>query len=484
MIEGASELRNIKREERRIKLKLQVAVTDLPQCRRDLAVEVAADVVKAEYEKAYEALARQAQLPGFRPGRVPPGVIKQRFAKEAKDQVVEKLLQPALMEALGSHGLDAVGQAHLDDLSVSEGEPMKFKISLEVAPEFELKKYKGLRVAKRIARVTDEDVDRVVEHFRERAAEFIPVEGRPAQNGDFVSVNLVGKYVEPKEEEDLKADDVQIEIEGEGVHPAFNENLRGVKAGDTREFRVEYPEDFSSPGLAGKTLDFTATVVAVRQKELPELDDDLARDLGEYQDLQDLRHKIRMNLGATAEVQANNRLIENLLRRLLRGYDFDVPLSMVEQQATERVQQLAQELMRNGVSQQTIEAMNWNGPIHEARLRAINDVRLGFIASKIAEAEGIRVTETEVDTEVLKLAAMRGEEPAQLKARLTKENALSSIENTLRYQKVLGVILRHAEITVEEISEDQKTEQAQSEAAEAAEAEDQSQSASRLAEQS
>src|SRR4030095_5230624 len=157
------------------------------------------------------------------------------------------------------------------------------------------------KLTKRVERVTDEDVEGVLERFRQSAAEFVPVEDRPSRDGDFVSVNLVGKYVEPPEEEDLKSDDVQIEIGEKNVQSEFSENLRGVKAGDVREFRVEYPDDFSSEGLACKTLDFTATVVAVREKEAPELDDEFARDFGDYENLQQLRDRIRENLKASAE---------------------------------------------------------------------------------------------------------------------------------------------------------------------------------------
>src|SRR5262249_24989353 len=148
---------------------------------------------------------RYAKVPGFRPGRVPRGVIKQRFAKEVKDEVIGKLLPHALEHAITDHKLHVVGNPHIDDISVNEGEPMRFKATVEVLPEFELKEYKGLKLAKRVARVTDEDVENALERFRESAAEFVPVEDRPSQDGDFVSVNLVGKYVEPQEEEDLKA---------------------------------------------------------------------------------------------------------------------------------------------------------------------------------------------------------------------------------------------------------------------------------------
>ncbi|HEX2488942.1 MAG TPA: trigger factor [Blastocatellia bacterium] len=447
-------------------MKLQVAVADLSQCRKDLTVEVPAEEVKAAFEKAYDAYARYVKMPGFRPGRAPRAVVKQRFTKEAKDEVVKNLVQHALEHVVSDHNLHVVGAPSIDDLSVSEDEPMRFKATVEVLPEFELKEYKGLTLTKRVERVTDEDVENVLERFRQSAAEFVPVEDRPSQDGDFVSVNLVGKYIEPPEEEDLKSDDVQIEIGAKNVQAEFNENLRSVKADDVREFRVKYPDDFSSEGLAGKTLEFTATVVAVREKEPPELDDEFARDFGDYENLQQLRDKIRENLVATAEGRAESRLRDETVNRILEDYEFEVPPSLVEPQAIERTREFAYMLMRNGVPPQTIKEIDWEERMNEARPQAARDLRLSFVLDKIGAAEKLQISPTEVEAEIERMVQMAqmermsGETADQLRARLTKDDSLSSIENRLRYQKALEAVVNHAQITVEEFTEDQN--QAQS----------------------
>ncbi len=438
---------------------MQVAVADLSQCRKDLTVEVPVEEVKAAFDKAYDAYARYVKIPGFRPGRAPRGVVKQRFAKEAKEEVVKNLVQHALEHAVADHNLHIVGHPQIDDISVSEDEPMRFKATLEVMPEFELKEYKGLTLTKRIELVTDKDIDNVLERFRESSAEFVPVEDRPSQDGDFVSVNLVGKYVEPPEEEDLKSDDVQIEIGGSNVQSEFNENLRGVKANEVREFRVKYPDDFSSKGLAGKTIDFTANVVAIREKEAPALDDDFARDFGDYENLQQLRDKIRENLAETAEGRAESRLRDDAVKRIMEDYDFELPPALVEPQAAERTREFAYMLLRNGVPAQTIREMNWEERMNEARPQAERDLRLSMVLFKIGDAENIEINSQEIDEEIERMVQMAqmegGAEPAdQLKARLTKDDSLSSIENRLRYQKAVETIVNHAQVTVEEIVEE------------------------------
>ena len=434
-------------------MKLEVAVADVSQAKKDLTIEIAADEVKAEFEKTYDTYARHVKVPGFRPGRVPRGLVKQRFGKEVKDEVVRRLLPHALEHAIVDHKLRVIGEPLIENISINEGEALKFTASVEILPEFELKDYKGLKATKHVRRITDEDIERVVESWRENAAEFVPVEDRPSQDGDFVSVNLKGKYVEPQEQEDLKADDVQIEIGSKGVQPEFNENLKGVRAGDVREFRVIYPEDFSSQGLAGKTLDFTAEVVAVRIRELPELDDDFARQFGEYGSIQEMRDKVRENLMREAEEQADHRLRDEMLDQILNSYDFEVPSALVKQRTNERVQELAYLMLRSGVSPESIRSMNWERQTEAARVQAVRDVRSFLVVGRISDTEGIKISEEEIDKEIERTAMATGEPFARLKDRLTKDKALSSIENRLIYQKALDAIINSAEVTVEELTE-------------------------------
>lgn len=444
-------------EERCIKLKLEVVVTDVSQVRKDLEVEVPAEEVKAEYEKAYDAYARYAKVPGFRPGRVPRGVVKQRFSKEVKDEVIGQLLPHALQHAIVDNKLRFIGEPHITELSVSEGEPLKFKAGIEVMPEVELKEYKGLKVTKRVARVTDEDVERVIENWRENAPEFVPIEDRPSQDGDFVQANLIGKYLDPQaahEHEDLKAEGADIELGGQHTPPEFTENLRGVKADDVREFRVAYPEDFESKGLAGKTLDFTATILAVRRKELPELNDDFAKDFGDYETMQEMRDKVREALVKNAEGHADAALRDQLVQQIVDEYDFEVPPSLVNQQMMERLNEMASYLLRSGVPEQVVKKMNWESQLDSVRAQALREARTAMVISRIGETEGIEVGKDEIDAEMERAAAAEGETLERLKARLTSEEAISSIEssieNRLRFRKTLDAIVGKAEITVEE----------------------------------
>ncbi len=453
-------------------MKTQVALVDVSEVKKDLTIEIDAVEVKAEFEKAYEAYARHAKVPGFRQGKIPRYLVKQRFANDVRQEVLSRLLPHALGHALEDHKLNVVGEPQITDLKFDEDTPLSFKVSVEVIPNFELQEYKSLKAVKRVRQVTEEDIEKIIERWRENSAEFVTVEDRPAQTGDFVSVNLIGKYVVAEgatPEEDLKADDVQIELGAVGVQLEFNEHLVNAKEGEVREFRVAYPEDFTSQGLAGKTLDFTATVVAVRQKELPELNDEFVQQFGqEFETLEQLRERVREDMTKSAEREAAVRLRDELVEQVLDAYEFQVPDVLVEQQAKDRIQNFAYQLSQSGLPKEVAQTINWEERFGEARLMAVRDVRAALVIGRIGSAEKIHVTSDEIDLEIARMAYGMKLLPQQLKARLTKEDELPSIENWLRYGKAVDVIINHAEITVEEVSAAQLAVEAQAKQAAAA----------------
>ncbi len=438
-------------------MSLKVAIAETTQCKKDLTIEVPAEEVQQHFAKAYQAYARQARIPGFRPGRAPLTVVKQRFKKEVQKEVLGKLLPQAIEHAITDNKLHIVGSAEISDVSWNEGEPLRFKLTVEVLPEFELKEYKGLKVTRRVARVTEEKIDQVVEQLRHRVAQLVPVEDRPSADGDFVSVNLVGHYLEPEEKEDFKADNVFFHLGVPSEQPEFTENLRGAKPGDVRQFRVKYPEGFSNQQLAGKTLDFTATVVAVRRKELPELDDDFAREVSDCQTLQELREQVRKDLQRQFEHQAEIQLRADLLEQLCNSYDFPVPESLVEEQTQNRLRDLADLALRHGVSPEELKQLDWTEQQARERRRAVSDVRGAVIMGRIAKAEGIEVSPAEIEAEIERLAAATHEPVEAVRARLTKDRGLASIEHRLRYKKALDIVVQNAEVTTEEIAENQES---------------------------
>ncbi len=447
-------------------MNLQVAVANLTDCLKELTLEIGVDDVQTEYDKAYETYARHAKVPGFRQGKVPKAVVKQRFAKDIKGEVINQLVPHALGHAMEEQKLRVIGSPEVnpDEIVLVEGATLKFTARVTVVPDYELKNYSGLKLTKRVARIKDESVEIVMADLRDRAAQLVPVEDRPSQTGDFVSVNLVGKFIAPVEEEDLTTEDLVIELGGEGVQTDFNEHLSGLKEGEVKNFTVVYPADFPSQGLAGKTLEFTATINSVKFKELPELDDDFAQEIAEeykeeYQTLAAMRERIRENLQERAEQDAEIGLRDDLLEAIAKEYDFTLPEPLVERQANTRLQEFVQRLMRSGVSPQAAQNINWAERQTEERQRAESDVRIALLLGSISEAEKVEVTREDLDQEIERIAESVGQSPEEVEARLTKDDSLSSIENRLRSEKVIDLLISKSEVTVEEFDDIPATEQ-------------------------
>ena len=432
-----------------------------------MTIEVPAEEVKAEYEKAYEAYMRHVKVPGFRPGRVPRSVIKQRFAKDVRGEVLGQLVPHALSHAIGDHKIRMVGEPSInpDEISLAEGEPLRFKAGVEVFPEFELANYRGLKVTKTVTQVSDEDVEGVINYWREAAAEFVPVEDRPSQLGDFVSVNLVGKYIEPAEEEDLKSDDLQVELGAEGVQSEFTENLTGVKAGDVKEFRVKYPEDFASKGLAGKTLDFTTTVVAVHRKEMPEPDDDFAKGFSQtetpYETMAEMRDKVRADLVQESERRAAEHAREDLISAILKDYSFEIPPTILHQQQQARSNEFINRLLTSGLPLEELRQIDIKGQIDRLLLQVERELRTAMVFERIAEVERIEIGDDDAQSELERRARAAGKTVEEMIGRLTKEEALSSIKNSLLYEKTMDLLMSSAEIDVEEITPEEARKRAE-----------------------
>ena len=449
-------------------MNLQVAISDVAECQKELAIEIGADDVREEYVKAYDAYARYAKVPGFRQGNVPKSVIKQRFAKEIKGEVIQQIVPHALGHVVEDHKLRVIGNPEVnpDEIQLREGEPLKFKARVTILPEFELLPYKGLKVVRKTAKVTDEAVDEALKEIREHSAQLVPVEDRASQAGDFVSVNLTGKYIDPVEEEDLSTDDLSIEIGAEGVQPEFSEALTGTKEGDVRTFTVKYPEDFTSKGLAGKTLEFTATVTAVKFKELPALDDDFAREVAEehkedYTTLAGMRDSLKKNIEAHAKADAEARLRDSLLEEIVKGYEFPLPAPLVDSQVRSRLNDFVQRLVRSGVPPQAVKSLNWEERRAEEARRAENDVRIALILGEIADKEQILITQEDVDVEVERIATEMGRPLDVVEEHLTKNGHMTSIQNRLRSDKVISFLVGAAVISDEEFVEEFKEDLAQ-----------------------
>ena len=418
---------------------------DSESCKKELVIEIPLDIVQQEAEAVTDQYRRAARIPGFRPGRAPASLIRRRFEEDIRNEVVQSLVPKYFETAVKDQNMSVVGRPRFTDLKFVANQPLTCTAAFEILPDFELKNYRGLEVSKEPAKVTEDDVAQALEQLRVRAATFEVVEDRPAADDDYVIVNYHGREAGDGKAEPLEARDVMVHLAGEGTVAAFTENLRGSKPGEVREFEVAYSGDYSNKSLAGKTFTYRVEIQGVKKKVVPELDDEFAKSVSEFQTLEELKVKVSENLQERKnhEIEAGTK--QKLLEQLVAAHEFPVPEVMVEAQIDARLERLLTRLMAQGVDPRSVD-IDWRKLREDSRPGAEKDVRGYLVLEKVAEAEGIEVSDGEVDEAIRDLAQEQRETPATVKTRLTREGNLSNIKQKLRNQKALDFIYQTARI--------------------------------------
>ena len=412
-------------------------------CRRELDLEIPAEDVQKALERVAREFARVARVPGFRPGKAPVTLIRRRFAEDIKGEVLQSLVPNRIEQAVNEQKLVPVTRPQVDKVDFPESGPLKFRATFEVLPEFELGDYKNLEIEVEALEITDADVEKALGEMRERAATFVPVEGRAIENDDFAQLKLVGTPVGGGEP--LQADNVLCHIGAEDTLDAFNENLRGARAGEHRRFEVHYPDDYPDPKLAGKAYNYAVEVVAIKQKKLPELNDEFAKDVSDAATLQELRSKIRENLVGARDQRQADQARQRILAKLISAHEFPVPEALVEHQMDVRLERAVRSLAAQGVDPRAVN-VDWVALRRRQRDRAVEDVKAELILDRVATAENIDVDEQEVEREIAALAERSGESATAVRARLTKQGALDRIKSKLRSDKTLEWLYRNTRV--------------------------------------
>ena len=437
---------------------MKTELTDLSSTRKEIKIEIDTDQVRSAYDRITAQYAKSANVPGFRRGHAPQSVVRTRFRSEIRGEVLRELVPEAVNSAIGEHSLAAIGEpdVHLDNTEALENlgkEPITVKVGVEVFPEVKISDYKGLEATKRLRPVSDDDVNRMIDGLRDASASLQPIEDRGAELGDTVTVNVHGNFIDQTEEEDIKADDVEVVLGGEGVQQEFTDNLIGVRADEQKTFLVDYPEDFSSKGLAGKKVEYAAQVTALRRKELPEVDDEWAKSLGDdFDSVETLRTKIREDLERRATAESDQRLRNEVMRKLLEANQFEVPQSLVDQQTNHRLESVVRDMIGRGIDPRATE-LNWEGARDELKVQAEEDVRATLLLEQIAEEEKLTVSDEEVEAEIDAIATASRQPKEQVRGALTKDGGERSIAHRLRNRKALDLLIENARVTEETWSE-------------------------------
>ncbi len=440
---------------------MKTELKEISPTRKQIDVVIEPEAVRAVYDRISDQYAKGANVPGFRPGHAPRGVVRTRFKDQIRTELLRELLPDAVQKAVEEHKLAPLGEPELN-LENTEGlselgeKPISFTVNVEVLPDIKLGDYKGLEVARRTRPVNDEDLDRVIESLRENSATLEPVEDRGARPGDTVTANFHGKFPSEPDAEPIKVEDVDVVLGGHGVVSEITDHLTGAKPDDEKAFTVNYPEDFTSKGLAGKQIEYTVKVSAVRIKELPELDDEWAQSLGEeIESLGDLRAKVRGDLESQAKNEADNKVRADLVRQLVETHQLELPERLVEHQTEVRLESVVRDMIGQGIDPRN-KNLDWDKARGSLKEQAGYDLRGSLLLERIAEEEKIEVSEQEIDDEINAIADASRQSPEQVRGILTKQGGESSIAGRLRNRKALEFLVANARVTDQEWEEEKQ----------------------------
>jgi trigger factor len=409
-------------------------------CKHSLDLTIPAAQIQAETERLTLEYQKKAHLQGFRPGKAPLSIIRQNFAGRIQQDVLEALVPKAIDAKFQEERLNVVGQPEVKDFHLHDGQEAHFKVEFEVAPEIELGEYRNLEVAYAEPAVADADIEAELNRLRNEKAEFINEDPRAAQDGDhvLVAIESTGGVAEP-----VKSDSLPLEVGSSETLPEFSEALRGLSPEESKELTVTYPEDYGSENLSGKTVEFRMTLKQIRRKELPELNDEFAKDLGDYQTMDDLRSSIRNQLFRNAENEAQEAAKNKLVDGLVTAHEFPVPNAYVDTQLRNSAEQLLRSLASQGADPRALN-FDFERFKESQKDRAVRDVRASLLLDTIATRESIDAMQDEVDRE-LQVAARRERQPvAALRAQWEKSGMLRRVASHIRTAKTLNFLFENA----------------------------------------
>lgn len=412
--------------------------------KRRLDVEIPAETVSQVFEKEATRFGRSLKLPGFRKGKIPKDLVKTRFRSEILDEVLRDLVPQVLQQALNEHALHPIGDPRIHDLKIELGQPLSFKASFEVMPKIEAKDYKGLKVNAPSAEVKDEDIENRLQSLRGQAARFDPVNDRGARDGDYVAGTLIEKAADGKGPA-RKQEGALIEVGADVYHPGLHEKLRGVKSGDSVSVDVVFPDDHPDPKRAGKAFSVQMEKIEVKEKFLPELDDELAKDLGQFENLAELRAHLREQAEAEARYEADQELRNQLLEKLIEANPFDPPEALIEHELDQRIEDMARTLVDRGVdpSRAKIDWRELREGQHESAARS---VAATILLDRIVEQENLKETEGAIEKEIERGASAIKKSPQAVRAQLMKEGGLERLKRRLRRELAVDLLRESARI--------------------------------------
>ena len=422
---------------------MKAEFTDVTETRKTITIEIPSDVVDAEINRIASGYTKQARLPGFRPGKVPTTIVKQRFREQILHDVMHGLIPRAVDEALQERGIEPVDTPNIKDVALQEGHPLTFTAAVETVPPFDPGDLSTITLREGSTEVDDAAVDKALQRLRDQAAKYEPVEGRGVADGDTVVLDIERKT---GAEAPDRHENVNVEIGSPANPPGFDAQLVGLNAGERKTFDITFPESYPVQEMAGAEVTYTVLVKEVRRKVLPELDDEFAKDVGEFDSLDALRARVQADLAEEAQESARRELRTDLLRQLSTRVGFDVPGVLVEREIDRRLEEFARQLMQQRVDPRQA-GIDWAQFREAQRDAARAAVASALVLDEVARRENLTVAAEDVDKEIEQYAGRAGRTPAAVRAQIEKEGGLGRLAAGLRREKAVDLALSRAKMT-------------------------------------
>ncbi len=424
-----------------------------PELTRSIEVEAPVEAVNKAFQQVTKRYTKLARIPGFRAGKVPPSLIKSRFAKDLRQEVLDSLVSERFRTALVDQALQPVSQPQISELLLAEGAPLKFKATFEVLPEINIDGYDAVTVQRPDAKLEEGEFDAELANVLDHHATVEPVEeDRAIVDGDWAEIGFTGQVQDLAQtvgEDGLESaaaaqpitgEDVLIEIGGKNTLQAFNEALRGAKVGQELSFEASYPEEFGDARLAGKTVAYDVTVKAIKKKSYPERDEEFAKQLGPYSDWNDFETKLRERAEQRKKEALESQARDMMLEEMVNKFQFPVPETFVQQQVDARLERGLRALAQQGMSSEAMRQLDF-GRLREAqRDQAVNEVKVSLILDKVAERENVTVSDEDLERELLMLSIQSREPLDALRKRLAEDGSLERIREQMRREKTSAIL--------------------------------------------
>jgi trigger factor len=422
-------------------------LVDVNATRKHLKVEVPADVVDAEFSRVASRYGRQARLPGFRPGKVPAKVVRQRFKSQIMHDVAHHLVEHAVEEALSKSGVAPVDTPDIQDIKLEEGQALTFKAEFDVVPQFDPGEFGGIEVRRSAVNIDESSVNHALEQLRQRAARYEPVEEGVVGAGHTVVVDLERQAYDKTghAEEKTKHERVPVELGASANPPGLDDQLIGLAPGESKSFRLRFPDDYSAPDRAGTDVDYHVTVHDIRRRVVPALDDEFAKDLGEYDNLEALRDRVRRDLEAEGREATERQARTDVLKKLAERVPFPLPASLVDREVDRRLEEFARRLIDQRIDPRKAN-IDWAAFRQGQRDPAGEAVGSALVLDEVARRDDIGVSEADLETELERYSSRSGMTVPAVRAQLEKEGGLERLVAGLRREKALARIMKQVRI--------------------------------------